>query len=172
MWQVQWAHFYSKDLDENLFLTPPSLLPALPCINSLPSLFLTGFLCVALAVLELTLLTRLASNSEIHLPLPLSAGIKGVHHHRLAFQVTHTCCITRYVPPETTTYTGSLYWWLVATWGTCPNHETLSLTASVFYAQNPHPGYHTSVRRKEGNTCLASLWWLNLVVNLTTIWNG
>jgi hypothetical protein len=33
--------------------------------------FETGFLCVALAVLELTLLTRLASNSEIHLPLPL-----------------------------------------------------------------------------------------------------
>jgi hypothetical protein len=32
--------------------------------------FETGFLCVALAVLELTLLTRLASNSEISLPLP------------------------------------------------------------------------------------------------------
>jgi hypothetical protein len=32
--------------------------------------FETGFLCVALAVLELTLLTRLASNPEIHLPLP------------------------------------------------------------------------------------------------------
>jgi hypothetical protein len=31
--------------------------------------FETGFLCVALAVLELTLLTRLASNSEIRLPL-------------------------------------------------------------------------------------------------------
>jgi hypothetical protein len=30
----------------------------------------TGFLCVALAVLELTLQTRLASNSEIRLPLP------------------------------------------------------------------------------------------------------
>jgi hypothetical protein len=30
----------------------------------------TGFLCVALAVLELTLLTRLALNSVIHLPLP------------------------------------------------------------------------------------------------------
>ena len=30
----------------------------------------TGFLCVAPAVLELTLLTRLASDSEIHLPLP------------------------------------------------------------------------------------------------------
>ena len=29
----------------------------------------TGFLCVALAVLALTLQTRLASNSEIHLPL-------------------------------------------------------------------------------------------------------
>ena len=32
--------------------------------------FETGFLCIALAVLELTLLTRLASNSEIRLPLP------------------------------------------------------------------------------------------------------
>jgi hypothetical protein len=30
----------------------------------------TGFACVALAVLELTLQTRLASNSEIYLPLP------------------------------------------------------------------------------------------------------
>ena len=30
----------------------------------------TGFLCVALAVLELTLWTRLVSNSEIYLPLP------------------------------------------------------------------------------------------------------
>jgi hypothetical protein len=32
--------------------------------------FETGFLCVALAVLELTLETWLASNSEISLPLP------------------------------------------------------------------------------------------------------
>jgi hypothetical protein len=30
----------------------------------------TGFLCIALDVLELTLWTRLASNSEIRLPLP------------------------------------------------------------------------------------------------------
>jgi hypothetical protein len=30
----------------------------------------TGFLCVSLAVLELTLDTRLVSNSEICLPLP------------------------------------------------------------------------------------------------------
>ena len=29
----------------------------------------TGFLCVALAILELTLETRLASNSEVRLPL-------------------------------------------------------------------------------------------------------
>ena len=33
-------------------------------------LFETGFLCIALAVLELNLLTRLSSNSGIHLPLP------------------------------------------------------------------------------------------------------
>jgi hypothetical protein len=32
--------------------------------------FETGFLCIALAVLELTLSSRLASNSEIRLPLP------------------------------------------------------------------------------------------------------
>ena len=32
--------------------------------------FKTGFPCVALAVLKLTLEIRLASNSEIHLPLP------------------------------------------------------------------------------------------------------
>jgi hypothetical protein len=32
--------------------------------------FETGFLCIALAVLELTLWTRLASNSEIRLSLP------------------------------------------------------------------------------------------------------
>jgi hypothetical protein len=32
--------------------------------------FETGFLCIALAVLDLTLQTRLALNSEIHLPLP------------------------------------------------------------------------------------------------------
>jgi hypothetical protein len=43
--------------------------------------FETGFLCVALAVLALTLYTRLTSNSEIRLPLPPSAGIKGVRHH-------------------------------------------------------------------------------------------
>jgi t-SNARE complex subunit (syntaxin) len=34
--------------------------------------FKTVFLCVSLAVLELTLSTRLASNSKIHLPLPLN----------------------------------------------------------------------------------------------------
>jgi hypothetical protein len=39
--------------------------------------FETGFLCVVLAVLELTLQTRLASNSEIHLLLPPEC----VHHH-------------------------------------------------------------------------------------------
>ena len=39
---------------------------------------MTGFLCVALAVLELTLLTKLALNSETHLLLSPSAEIKGV----------------------------------------------------------------------------------------------
>lgn len=37
----------------------------------------TGFLCVSLDVLELALYIRLASKSEICLPLPLSAEIKG-----------------------------------------------------------------------------------------------
>ena len=37
----------------------------------------TVFLCIALSVLELTLQTRLASNSEIHLLLPPEC----VHHH-------------------------------------------------------------------------------------------
>jgi hypothetical protein len=44
-------------------------------------LFETGFLCVALAILELTLYTRLVSNSVIHLTLHLCAGIQVVHHH-------------------------------------------------------------------------------------------
>ena len=39
------------------------------CLFGLVWFFETGFLHVALAVPELTLLTRLASNSEIHLPL-------------------------------------------------------------------------------------------------------
>ena len=43
--------------------------------------FETGFLCVALAVWELSLQTRLVSNIEIYMPLPPSAGIKGVHYH-------------------------------------------------------------------------------------------
>jgi hypothetical protein len=43
--------------------------------------FKTEFLCVALAVPKLTLVTRLASNSEIRLPLPpASAGLKGMCH--------------------------------------------------------------------------------------------
>ena len=43
-------------------------------------LFKTGFLCVALDDLELTLWTRLASNSEIYLPLSPRHWIKSVHH--------------------------------------------------------------------------------------------
>lgn len=48
--------------------------------------FLAGSLYRALAVLEFTLLIRLALNSEISLPLPPSALIKSVHQHaRLLF---------------------------------------------------------------------------------------
>jgi hypothetical protein len=40
-------------------------------VGSLVSLFFeTRLLCIALAVLYLTLYTRLASNSEVHFPLP------------------------------------------------------------------------------------------------------
>ena len=52
--------------------------------------FKSQFLCVALAVLELTLQTRLAPNSKIHIQLPprshppSSAKIKRVCHHHLA----------------------------------------------------------------------------------------
>jgi hypothetical protein len=45
--------------------------------------FKTGFLFVPLAVLKLTLSTRLASNSEIH--LFLTPEIKGMCHHYLGF---------------------------------------------------------------------------------------
>ena len=48
--------------------------------------FESGFLCVALAVLELTLKTRLASNSDIHLLCLPSAGIKGVCHYLQALR--------------------------------------------------------------------------------------
>jgi hypothetical protein len=40
----------------------------------------TGFLYVALAVLDLTMQTKLDLNSEICLPLPL-LELKGVYHH-------------------------------------------------------------------------------------------
>lgn len=36
----------------------------------------TGFLCIALAILELTLYIRLALNSEIRLSLPASPGMR------------------------------------------------------------------------------------------------
>ena len=43
--------------------------------------FQTGFLCISLAVLELTLQTRLSSNSEVCLPLPPECWITVVYHH-------------------------------------------------------------------------------------------
>ena len=49
-------------------------------------LFETGFLCVALAVLELALQTRLSSDSQRSSCLCFSsAGINGVCHHDLAY---------------------------------------------------------------------------------------
>jgi hypothetical protein len=38
----------------------------------------TGFLCVAMAILELDLYARLALNSEIQIPLPPTEGV--CHH--------------------------------------------------------------------------------------------
>jgi hypothetical protein len=56
----------------------------------------TGFLCGALAVLELTLQTRLASNSQRFTCLCLSsAGIKGVCHHHLAYPQVLKGCVNR-----------------------------------------------------------------------------
>jgi len=43
--------------------------------------FKTEFLCVALAVLELTLKTRLASNSATCLSLPPAGRVKSMSHH-------------------------------------------------------------------------------------------
>lgn len=43
--------------------------------------FRTGFLCVAIAVLEITSQTRLTLNTQLYLPRLLSAATKGVHHH-------------------------------------------------------------------------------------------
>lgn len=40
-----------------------------------------GFLSVALAVLELTVHTKQALDSEIQLPQPPTAGVKGKYHH-------------------------------------------------------------------------------------------
>jgi hypothetical protein len=60
-----------------------------------------GFLCVVLAVLELTLQSRLVLASELCLPLPLSDGIKGVCHNPLAlllFKYYLFICVCVYVP--------------------------------------------------------------------------
>ena len=44
----------------------------------------TGFLCVAIAILELTPEMELAFLKEIHLPLPLHTGLEDVYNHHLA----------------------------------------------------------------------------------------
>ena len=64
-----------------LFILYILLLPPLLFLFSFFVFFETGFLCVALAVLELTRQTRLASNSEIPCLCLPSAGIKGMLHH-------------------------------------------------------------------------------------------
>ena len=55
----------------DLVMSPPNLVSGLclfVCFVCFVLFFKTGFLCVALAVLELTLWTRLASNSVLSLP--------------------------------------------------------------------------------------------------------
>ena len=55
--------------------------------------FETGFLCVALAVLELTLWSGLKL-TEIYLPLPPKCWIKGMHHHCLpVYELFRMCRI-------------------------------------------------------------------------------
>jgi hypothetical protein len=94
----------------SIYVAPQSLCP---CI-SLGSFFTialgicfvlffeTGFLYVALAVLELTLYTRLASNSEIHLLLPPECGIKGISYHaRLLLASLPKPVCPRPPPPHT-----------------------------------------------------------------------
>lgn len=48
-----------------------------------------GFFCVALAVLELILSVDRAGLelTEMQLPLPPGAGVEGVCHHRLAWEI-------------------------------------------------------------------------------------
>jgi len=64
--------FHRTISSKRIVFTKCSLLALLLVFLLLPSLpfFETMFFCVALAVLELTVKTRLASNSETHLPLP------------------------------------------------------------------------------------------------------
>jgi hypothetical protein len=66
-------HYYQKQGGEKRIYLP------LPYISFL---FLTGFLCVALAVLDLSLKTGLTSNSQRSACLCLlSTGVKSMHHH-------------------------------------------------------------------------------------------
>jgi len=67
------------------FLVYPALVLSKDCMHSV-CLFVClfsrmGFPCLVPAALELALLTRLVSNSEIQPPLPPSARIKGASHH-------------------------------------------------------------------------------------------
>jgi hypothetical protein len=72
-WELNPDSLGEKKKQPVLFTAEPSISPVL--VLGFVCLFLclffeTGFLCVALAVLELTLQTKLALNSEICLSLP------------------------------------------------------------------------------------------------------
>lgn len=62
----------------NIYISYPSIY--------LSILFEAGFLCVALAILNFTLWSRLASNSEIRLPLPpdFLSILNGVFRNRFS----------------------------------------------------------------------------------------
>lgn len=74
-----------------LFLLPPSLPSPILC-------FVTESFYIALVILELTVLIRLGlPPTDIHLPLPLSPGVKGVYHALLPLlKVTNLINLTSF----------------------------------------------------------------------------
>lgn len=84
----------------NLTFSPKSrIMPFLFIYSSIVCLlFETGFHCEALAVLELTMETRLASNSQRCAFLSLlSAGIKSTHHNARPISFIFYCYFVLYV---------------------------------------------------------------------------
>lgn len=59
-------------------------------LNGIFACFSRQFLCVVVAILELALFTRLASNSDIYLPLPSKNGLKAGTTAQLCMGIL--CC--------------------------------------------------------------------------------